>query len=772
MVLIHLVSTTQNRLYTSHYRSMYSRLVHFSKQTNFFKDYILDYMQIRILTITLVGFLCSLALSAQRIIHEHGASLDSIENVFKSGDSIDSKSVPKGIYTWRTSPYFGDVIPTRPDTVSHLFPNSNYTMGETMQYSHTGNIGAPRISRIFRSTSTLHSPFIFSEPLDYFYKKPHEVVFTNTKSPFTNITYHSRGDRTTGDDHFKLLFATNVNRRLGFGVDVDYVYGRGYYGSQATSLLNGRLHGSYIGQMYQSHFFIESDYTKMGENGGLEEDGYIITPQNYSANYSTRDYPTRLNNTWTRTGQFRTYFTQRYHLGIHRTYLPDGTLVKEDNMALGKKLTQLTDTTLTATIDSAQLVALTTKRLSTLQDTTTTDGEVETPQYIKHFIPVISLIHTLQLDQNYRKFTQNATPTAYYTNSPYYSTAGGSNDKTEYFNLSNLLGIEIIEGFNKWVKAGMKLFVRYDLRSFKLPLNSVDYQRYNENLLSVGAQLYSYKSKFVQFDTQGELATDGDSWGLFNIEGKAKLNLPLAHDTLKTNFMARFANERPTFYYRHYHSHHTWWDNIGLNNIITSHLGGELQYKRIGVRVDIHSLQNYTYFAETATPTADNKWGYTTALGVKQANKNIQILALTASQGFSWKALHGEIKATYQATSDADALPLPSLTAYANLFLRLRVAKVLGVELGIDGTYFTKYYGPTYAPVIGHFVTQDATYRTQVGNYPVLNAYANFSLSKCRFYISYRHLNASGDGGRSFFVPHYPLNPRGLQLGISWTFLN
>lgn len=728
-------------------------------------------MRNKLLYITLLWLGGSLGLSAQRIITENGTSIDSIENVFTQGDSIDSKTIPTGIYTWRTTPYFGDKITVQPDTIPHLFPNTNYTAGKTLQYSHIGNIGAPRLSRVFSTANTLHEPFIFTAPYDFFYKKPHEVVFTNTKSPFTNITYHSRGDRTTGDDHFKLLFATNVNKRLGFGVDVDYIYGRGYYDAQATSLLSGRLHGSYVGSRYQSHFFIESDYTKMGENGGLEEDAYVITPQNYSTNYSTRDYPTKLSETWTRTGLFRAYVTQRYHIGIHRTYLSDGTLVKESKSALSQKFTQNTDTSLIAarpaqlsTSDTLLAIAPHNDSIDTAQDMV--------PQYIKQFIPVISFIHTLQLDKAYRKFTQNATPAAYYTNSEYYAATAGSLDKTTHFNLSNVFGIEVIEGFNKWMKAGMKLFVRYDLRSFDLPTDATRYERYHDNLLSLGAQLYNHKGKYFNFDALGELATNGKTWGMFNLEGKAILNIPIAKDTLATHIVARFANEAPSFYYRHYHSRYTWWDNTHLSNSVTSHLGGALYYKKTALKLDIHSLQNYTYFTESTTATTNNKWGYTSAIKVSQADKNIQVLTLTATQNFSWKALHGELKATYQLSSEPSVLPLPTLTAYANLYLRFRIAKVLGVELGVDGTYFTNYYAPVYTPIIGQFAVQEGDHRTQVGNYPLLNAYANFHLSKCRFYIAYTHFNASGDGGRSFFIPHYPLNPRGLQLGISWTFLN
>ncbi len=47
--------------------------------------------------------------------------------------------------------------------------------------------------------------------------------------------------------------------------------------------------------------------------------------------------------------------------------------------------------------------------------------------------------------------------------------------------------------------------------------------------------------------------------------------------------------------------------------------------------------------------------------------------------------------------------------------------------------------------------------RTKIGNYPHLNAYANFQLQHTRFYVMFTHVN-SADGGKYFYTPHYPLN--------------
>ena len=60
---------------------------------------------------------------------------------------------------------------------------------------------------------------------------------------------------------------------------------------------------------------------------------------------------------------------------------------------------------------------------------------------------------------------------------------------------------------------------------------------------------------------------------------------------------------------------------------------------------------------------------------------------------------------------------------------------MLRTELGADMRYFTRYHAPVYSPIIGQYAVQDTNYYTSIGNYPIINAYANFHLKRTRFYI-------------------------------------
>ena len=62
--------------------------------------------------------------------------------------------------------------------------------------------------------------------------------------------------------------------------------------------------------------------------------------------------------------------------------------------------------------------------------------------------------------------------------------------------------------------------------------------------------------------------------------------------------------------------------------------------------------------------------------------------------------------------------------------------------------------------------------KAQVGNYPVMNVYANFYVRAIRlkFFAQYQHFNASFMGKQYFGMPDYPLAPDMFRAGLAWHF--
>jgi hypothetical protein len=116
---------------------------------------------------------------------------------------------------------------------------------------------------------------------------------------------------------------------------------------------------------------------------------------------------------------------------------------------------------------------------------------------------------------------------------------------------------------------------------------------------------------------------------------------------------------------------------------------------------------------------------------------------------------------------------VPALNIYTNLYLNFRIARVLRCDLGADLRYFTKYYAPDYCPSLGQFTVQEnEESRVELGNYPIVNVYANLHLKHTRFFVMMSHVNAGTGKTNYFLTPHYPLNERILRFGVSWNFFN
>ena len=721
-------------------------------------------------------------------------------------DSLkNEKEIPEGIKVWTIDSRFGDRKPAIPDTLSHMFMNTVFTTGLRGEYNTTGNLGAPRINRIFTDRQN-EGQFIFTQPFDFFITPIGQFHFTNTLSPFTNITYNTAGNRLNGEDHLTTKFGVNAGKKLGVGFKFDYLYGRGYYQDQSTAHFNYTMYGSYIGDHYQAHLLLSTNHQKVTENGGITNDNYIIHPESYSDKYTTSEIPTVLSQNWNRNDNQHIFFTHRYNLGFSRKVPMTADEIKAKKFAMASKKDnesskQEKDSSrnnkkeepIEGRPDNAKIMGTepdgqkkTNDRLALDKHTADSLLSIESKKQAdsmwmkKEFVPVTSFIHTIQFD-NYRRIYQAYnTPSNYYANNynvQEYLSGDSIYDKTRYYSLKNTFALSLLEGFNKWAKSGLKAFITSDLRHFTLP-NATGIDSYNEHNLSIGAQLSKTQGKLLHYDAIAETWLTGSDAGQMKLDVNADLNFKLFGDTLTLSANGFLYRLNPTFYYRHFHSRHAWWDNDNLSKIIHSRIQGILNYQktRTTLRVEIDEIKNYTYFASSYNTVNDNRVNH--AIVVKQNNGLIHLLTASISQDFTFGPINWENMITYQNSSNKTVLPVPALNIYSNLYLRFKIAHVLRCDFGADVRYFTKYYAPDYVPILGQYAIQTNTdtngndNRIEIGNYPVANVYANFHLKHTRFFIMLSHFNAGTGRKNYFFTPHYPLNQSILRFGLSWNFFN
>ena len=733
-------------------------------------------------------------------------------------DSLGTdKEIPKGIKVWTVDQRFGDRRQAELDTMSYMYPNTIFTTGLRGEYNTTGNLGAPRINRIFINRAETDQ-FLFTQPYDYIVSPVDQFHFTNTLSPFTNLDYNTAGNRTNGEDHFKAKFAVNAGKRLGVGFNVDYMYGRGFYSSQSTSHFKYLMYGSYIGDRYQAHLIFSTLTQKVTENGGITNDEYIKHPESFDDNYATNEIPTVLERNWNRNNNLHVFLTHRYNLGFNRKVKMSKEEIEARKFAMAsqkenqaqkdleearrkakregrefdeKKFKKQTfsgrpdnarvvntsaPTDSTSTKAPSERIAVNGKAAADSLNALEAKAAQDTMWMKNEYVPVTSFIHTMKFDTYRRIYQAYETPKDFYadTFNPAGNYPGDSiYDKTTHYRIQNTFAISLLEGFNKWAKAGLKAFVTSDLRHFTLPTETEIAKAYNEHNLSIGGQLIKSQGKTLHYDATLETWLTGKDAGQMKIDADADINFALFGDTVRLQASGFFHRLNPTFYYRHYHSKHFWWDNDDMSKIIHTRIEGKFGYEKTKttVRVAFDNIKNHTFFAMGYNVTDDfGRTGNT--LSVVQKSGAISLLTLELQQKLKLGPLHWDNVITYQKSSDDMALPVPDLNIYTNLFLRFKIARVLKCDFGADARFFTKYYAPDYSPALGQYAVQTGEHRTEVGNYPIMNVYANFHLQRTRFFVMMSHINAGQGKPDYFLAPHYPLNQRIFRCGVSWNFYN
>ena len=683
--------------------------------------------------------------------------------------NTEIQSLPPKLYMWKLSETLGNrtIIPA--DTASLNFQSTNLVEGMFGHYNYLGNLGSPRLSRLFFEREE-SEPTIFMAPFSSFFTRPDQVLFTNSNVPYTNLTYYKAGSKVNGEERFKSYFSVNVNKQLAFGFNIDYLYGRGYYQNQSTSHFNAGLFGSYIGEKYQVQAVYNNFFLKMNENGGIADDQYITRPENMSGGkkeYESTTIPVKLEQSSNRNKDFYIYLTQRYRLGFTRRVRntqegkPTVSAPKASSSPSSEAEISASNNDIALPNDS-----IASKSVSTLAAANDSLPSVSTADndslFEEEFVPVTSFIHTLKVERSRHQFRSGSEPEGFFPED-YKLYKNYSNDSTTAFSVKNVFGIALLEGFNKYAKAGLTAYIshkfsRYDLMNTDT-LTDMRRIRYTEQEIFVGGELAKREGKLLHYNVNGEVGLVDKAIGQFRVNANLDLNFRLWKDTV--NFYARgyVSNTLPSFYMRHYHSNHYNWDNDNMDKEFRTRVEGELNISHWGtnLRAGVENIKNYTYFNQSALP--------------EQNGGNIQVLSATLKQDFRLGVFHLDNEVTWQKTSNETVLPLPQLSLYHNFYILAKLAKkVLTVQLGADVRYFTKYNAPAYAPGVQQFHLQPTDDLVEIGGYPIVNVYANLHLKRTRIFAMMYHVNAGMGSANSFLVPHYPINPRLFKIGVSWNF--
>lgn len=620
---------------------------------------------------------------------------------------------------WRIDARLGERIPVVMDTVFKNYHQESLVDGQGVAVGYLGNWGSPAQSKIFFERGET-SQFYFLDPFKYYYKKPDNHVFLDTKVPYSNITYHSGGGKNGKEERFIGEMSISFNKKLTVGIDVDYVYSRGFYQSLANKQTNYDIFASYKTDRYQMHVFASNNNFRNVENGGINPvDGL----DSDFLDGDSKSIDTNISDTWNNLRGRNLYMTHKYSIGYDENesekFIPVASLIF-------------------------------------------TSHYTDQKRYFKS-----DQVQLLDSIYNYKSTIPEVTGNA---------SSGSSMQKIDelmsYYSFKNTLGISLNEGFREWVKFGLTAFIEQDFRKYAMPgerFPSLSTTKHSQSSTVIGGVLSKEKGEFLRYNLSADFCVAGDNIGesrlkadistLINIKGKKALIR--ANGYIKTL--------KPTFFESQYSSRYFSWskEDTDFNNTTRLYAGGEIYLPQTNTRLSggFESLQDYLYY----------KMGDDGKPGINQAGKNIQVIALRLDQNFKAGVLHWDNQVVFQHSSDEDIIPLPKLSLYSNLYLQVKLAKVLDIQLGVDAHFHSKYYAPAYDPVLLQFYNQnvgEGREGTKIGNFPFSTVYANFHLKRTRFFVMMYNVGKGLSSDNYFTLDRYPVNPMIFKFGLSWNFMN
>ncbi len=652
--------------------------------------------------------------------------------LFMLSSVMQAKETTKAsIRSWRLAEGLRVVDSTRVDTSFIDLPMHDVINDYSIANSYNANLVSPIESKLYFDRQQ-KTGFLFNRAFEPYLMTSGDVRFYKTNIAFSSIAYKKGFTTYHEDNDLDFMFTGNINRRTNLGLTLNYLDAVGHYESQAGKRFAGSVFGSYDGDHYSCKGGVTFNQLKSFDNGGLQEGTTL------GGVLKSYDLPVRLNS-MTGVRHISGFWNHNYSICVER------------------------------------------ERKETIKPRRGSDEEPRDTIIIE-YIPVTTFRHVLDINQSTHRYVEKTARQDFYENN--YFNNRTTNDTAEVLNIRNTLMVTFEEEFNKWLRFGADVyavneFQRYGFHipdqvplsqdvfaeglvkmldaNYLLPNDTVMGKRWVNNTW-VGGSLYKNRGKWVHYGFNGDVCLAGYKLGEFQVNGHVVGDFPLGKDTLNMTAKVSFGRETPEWFVQHYRSNHYVWEN-NFTAPYRLRVGGEVSYPwkylQPRVRVDFENVTSPIYFGEDGLP--------------HQMSGNIQVIAVNAQLGVRVHGFAMDNNVVWQMSSSSH-VPLPTITLYHNVYYYGTWFKALDVQMGVDLRYHTAYYAPLLNPATGQFCEQSVE---KVGNYPVLNVYANFyvRLLRLKFFAHFTHFNQYFMPEKTYFsMPGYPLNPPIFRAGLAWHF--
>ena len=664
----------------------------------------------------------------------------------------------KRIIMWEQDRYFGDAKLQDIDTTY----NSHFTeypfMNKDVNATWLGVSGSPvQYYNYFKRNEEENAVF-YSAYTPYTYSTETLPQY-NTKTPHTELSYWGTlfSTKEKEESNIKILTTQNITPALNLTLEYHRFGGRGLLRREDTDNRTAVISTNYLGKKYLMHAGFIYNRINKSDNGGLT-DSYQIRDTLVDA----REIDVYLKEAGTNIKRNTVFLDQKYRIPFDfinklkekkeqkkLAMVRDSIMATGDSLAIAAFHEQFkTDSIAKATADSLALAA-DTLGTGVHEDITTAfiGHSSEYSVFRKSYHDVIN-------DNLGRDFYHNR----------FYLNPVMSSDSLRVMRFDNRVFLSLQPWSSDAIVSKIDVGLGDKLASY-YSFKPADYLEGSSNVFQNSVYLYAGANgqydKYLQWDAFGKYNFAGFGMNDFEIDGnltfsaypfrRAK-NSPL---TLKAHFETSL--KEPDYYQQHIFTNHYKWDN-DFSKISTTKVEGSL------------SIPRWKLDASVGYALLSNNIYYDTLGIVRQNTKPMSVLTASLRKDFSVWKFHFDNQALLQFSSDPDVMPLPLLALNLRYYFQLDVVKnIMQMQIGLNGTFTTKWYAPAYNPVLGVFHNQNAE---KYGNSPVVDAFVNVQWKRACIFVKVMNVNMGWPFEQAdyFTAAGYIGTQRVLKFGINWPF--
>ncbi len=362
----------------------------------------------------------------------------------------------------------------------------------------------------------------------------------------------------------------------------------------------------------------------------------------------------------------------------------------------------------------------------------------------------LTLEHRFALDSEYRVYQDGRPLSGFYTK--IWSDSTTTHDSVGFLRLDN----QFLLSYSKLKIRGEPVALLVGLRPSWYRFGFADESFSGADVGWITRANWTKNQHELSIDAEWSIL--GRRSGDMDLRTSWLVQLPMKKRDARMRLTLKMLSATPNPLLNRYSSNHFRWDhNFIKQSALSGEAGFEIPDQRFSIHLDMHLVNHWIWFDSEAMP--------------QQSLKSGLISGLKLNKHFIAGPFNAFLHLTAQYSSDEN-IPLPigigglALWMHHNLHFKVTGGR-MELEYGIDSRFTTSWKGYAWMPATGLFYLQQ---ERMLGNYPMLDLFAQVKIKRTRIFIQYNHLLQPLFPGNSFAALHHPYQQPHLKYGLFWHF--